>query len=204
MHMLGIIIRVVEMDDPFFVSLHDLLGQKQAVCDILADGAGHIVALYAVDDGVLVGIFLHDLLVVALNQAQDLLIRAVRLTNQGSLVTVCNIVVGYLVGRVAHNLLLDHILDLLHARRPVQLVALCRHPAHDLLDLPFIQTLGLLHGFDGLLNGILDFFGVEGHLYTAALNNIHSALHSYILYIFSPFKTTFSIIQDIRQNATPK
>ena len=33
-HMLGIIIRVVEVDDALLVSLHDLTGQQQAVGDV--------------------------------------------------------------------------------------------------------------------------------------------------------------------------
>ena len=73
-HMLGVIIGVVKMDDALLVRLNDILGQQQAVGDISGNLARHIIALRGVDDGVLVGVFLLGLFVVALDQAQDLVI----------------------------------------------------------------------------------------------------------------------------------
>ena len=69
MHVLGIVIGIVEVNDAGFVSLHDLPGQKDAAGNIFADLARHIVALHSVDGGVLVGVLLLDFLVVALDEA---------------------------------------------------------------------------------------------------------------------------------------
>ena len=66
-HMLREIVRVVEMDQARIVRLDDLLRQQNTLGDILADLTRHIVALHAVDGGVLVGVLLLDLLVVALD-----------------------------------------------------------------------------------------------------------------------------------------
>ena len=68
-HMLGKIIRVVEMDDALLMGLHDIRRKQNTAGDILADLACHIVALYAVDSGVLIGILLLDFLIITFNQA---------------------------------------------------------------------------------------------------------------------------------------
>ena len=73
--MLRVIVGVVEVDDALLVRLDDVLGQQDAVGDVAADLAGHVVTLRAVDDRVLVGVFLLGLLVVALDQAQDAVTR---------------------------------------------------------------------------------------------------------------------------------
>ena len=46
-HVLGEIVGIMEMDDALLVGLHNLLGQQNALSQILADLAGHIVALHA-------------------------------------------------------------------------------------------------------------------------------------------------------------
>lgn len=68
-HMLGKIIRVVKMDDALLMGLHDIRRKQNTAGDILADLACHIVALYAVDSGVLIGILLLDFLIITFNQA---------------------------------------------------------------------------------------------------------------------------------------
>ena len=45
MHVLGIIIGVVEMDDPFPIRIHDFLGQEQTARQVAAHFASHVVPL---------------------------------------------------------------------------------------------------------------------------------------------------------------
>ena len=71
MLLLGIIIRIVEMDDAFFMGPDDLGGKKDASGQILGDLAGHIVTLGGIDDRILVGILLFDFLVELLDQGKD-------------------------------------------------------------------------------------------------------------------------------------
>ena len=76
-HVLGIVVGIVEVDDALLMRLDDLRGEQHAHGQILADLAGHIVTLYAVDGRVLVGVLLLDFLVVALDEGEDLVIRRV-------------------------------------------------------------------------------------------------------------------------------
>ena len=68
MHMLGKIVCVMEMDDPFLMSFHDIRRQQKTFRDILADFSCHIIALYAVDSRILIGILLLYFLVVTFQQ----------------------------------------------------------------------------------------------------------------------------------------
>ena len=61
MHMLGKVVGVVEVDETLLVSLDDLGVQQQAGSQVFGDLTGHIVALYAVHGGVIVGVLLLDL-----------------------------------------------------------------------------------------------------------------------------------------------
>ena len=69
MHMLCKIIAVMEMDDTFVVCVNDILGQQHTLSEILGNLSGHVVTLGGVHHGVLVGVLLFGLLVVALDQA---------------------------------------------------------------------------------------------------------------------------------------
>ena len=69
MHMLGKIIRIVEMNDSLFMSLDHFLGQQKTVGNILAHRSCHVVSLNTVDHRIFIGILLKHFLVAALNQA---------------------------------------------------------------------------------------------------------------------------------------
>ena len=69
MHSLSVIVRIVEMNNSFLMCLYYILRKQDTVGYITANLTCHIVALYAVDGGVLVGVLLLDLLVVAFDQA---------------------------------------------------------------------------------------------------------------------------------------
>ena len=66
--MLGKIIRIMKMDDPFLMSLHDIRRQQETLRDILTHFARHIIALHAVDCRILIGILLFYFLIVTLQQ----------------------------------------------------------------------------------------------------------------------------------------
>ena len=69
MHVLGVVVGIVEVDDALLMRLDDLRGEQHAHGQILADLAGHIVTLYAVNCRVFVGVFLFYFFVVKLKQA---------------------------------------------------------------------------------------------------------------------------------------
>ncbi len=66
--MLGKIVRIMKMDQPLLMRLHDIRCEQKPSCDILAHLARHIIALHAVDRRILVGILLFDFLVIALEE----------------------------------------------------------------------------------------------------------------------------------------
>ena len=79
MHVLGKVVRIVEVNQALVVSIHDLLGQQYALRQVLGNLAGHVVALNGVDGRVLVRVLLLDLFVVAFDQRQDLVVGRVLL-----------------------------------------------------------------------------------------------------------------------------
>ena len=112
-HMLGKVIRIVEMDQTLIMGIHDLLRQQHALGQVLGNLASHIVALNGVDGRVLVGVLLLDLFVIALDQRQDLVIGRVLLALQALNIAIDDVVAGNLVAVETHDLVLDQILDLL-------------------------------------------------------------------------------------------
>ena len=106
MHVLGVIISVMEVDDALPVGFHDLLRQQDALRDVTAHFAGHVVPLGGIHHRVLVGVFLLGLLVAALDQGEDLLVGGVGAADQRAGVAVGHIVFGHLKGAVGHDLVL--------------------------------------------------------------------------------------------------
>ena len=184
-HMLGVIIRVMEVDDALIVGLHDVLGQQNAVGDVPADFAGHIVPLGRVHHRVLVGVLLLGLLVVALDEAEDLVVGGIGLTHQRTGVAVGDIVLGHLESAVGHDIVLHHILYLLHGRCAVHLLALQVHGLRDALDLHRRHPIYFLHGLVGLGDGDNDLGDVEAHLGAVSLDDLHGT-SSYLIYLSLP------------------
>ena len=114
-HMLGKIIRVMEMDEALLMGVYNIRREQEALGDILADFSSHVIPLYTVDRGILVGIFLLHLFIVALDKAQDLLIRGIGFAHQSAAVAVGDITSGHIEGPLIHDLILYHILNLFHA-----------------------------------------------------------------------------------------
>ena len=133
--MLCEIICIVEMDKPLLMSLHYILRKQETACDILAHLTCHVVTLHAVYSRILVGVFLLYLLVIALKKAKNLLVCRIRLTDNGSLVSVSDVVSGYGKGTLVHELVLHHILYLLNAWRALHVLTCSLHVACNFLNL---------------------------------------------------------------------
>ena len=130
-HVLGKVIRIMEMDDPLLVRLHDILGKKHTLGQVLAHLTGHIIPLHAVDRGVLIGVFLFHILIITL----DTVVRGIGLTDKGALIAVSHIILSQFKRAGGHDLVLHHVLDLLHRHRPVQFIAFILHIIGNILDL---------------------------------------------------------------------
>ena len=68
MHMLSIIIGIMEMNDPLFVSLYNILREEHPLGQVTAHLSRHIISLYTVDSRIFIGIFLFYILIVALDE----------------------------------------------------------------------------------------------------------------------------------------
>ena len=172
-HVLGKVIRIVEMDQALIMGIHDLLGQQHTLSQVLGDLAGHVVTLNGIDGRVLVGVLLLDLFVIALDQRQDLVIGRVLLALQALNIAIDDVVAGNLVAVETHDLVLDQILNLLDRHGVARVLAclgdvLCRvnHLAvgktRALLDLQVCST-----------DGIDDLIDVKDNLGAAALDDLH-------------------------------
>ena len=68
MHVLCKIVSIMEVDKTLLVSLNDFGSQEDSLCNVLTYLTCHIVTLNAVNCGVLIGVLLLNLLVIALNK----------------------------------------------------------------------------------------------------------------------------------------
>ena len=172
-HMLGIIVRVMEMDDAGLVGVHHFLGKQDTTGDVLADLARHVVPLDGVDGGVLVGVLLLDFLVIALDQAEDAVVRGVGLTQKAAGIAVGNIFLGHLESAVGHDGLFHQILNFLYGRAAAHFLAGDLDALGNSLDLQRGHTYLLVHRIIGLGHGHDDLINVENDFRTVTFNNLH-------------------------------
>ena len=174
-HMLGIVIAVVEMDNTLTVCLHHIPGQQNTLTQIAADLTGHIVALGGVDHRVLVGVLLLGLFVVALDQRQNLVIGGVGFAHQAAGVAIGDIVLGHFEGAVRHDLVLHHILDFLHGGGTVHPLALQLNRLGDPLDLNRGHAIHIFHGVVRLGDSDDNFGNIKYDLRAISLDNFHTS-----------------------------
>ena len=169
------IVGVVEVDGPLVVGLGDMFGQKNAPGQVPAHLARDVVPLGGGDHGVLVGIFLGQLLVLVAQQGQDGLVGGVGLPDQGPVIPVDDVGLGQMELVPLHQPLLHQVLDVLHQ----DALALLRlDAADDGVDVLPAQPVGLGDLGVGLLNGGCDFAAVIIHAGAIPFNNFHVLLLS--------------------------
>ena len=122
-HMLGKIVRIMEMNQPFRVRLYNVLRKQQTSGQIPADLPCHIIPLYTVDDRILIGIFLHHFFIITFYQCQYTPVRGIALADKRSCIPVSHITSGYIESALGHNLVLNHVLHLFHGNRTVHTAA---------------------------------------------------------------------------------
>ena len=173
-HVLCVVVRVVEMDDALVVGLDDLLRQKNTVGDIPGNLTRHVVTLGGVDDGILIGVFLLGLLVVAFDEAEDLVVGGVGLTNQITGIAVGYVGASHLKGTVCHDLLLHHVLYFLHPGGAAQFLAGEDHALRDAADLGGSHADALVHSLVGLGDGADDLGNIKYGFRAVSLDDLHT------------------------------
>ena len=172
-HALGVVVRVVEVDDALLVGLHHVLGQKLAVRQVAADLAGHVVALDGDHSRVLVGVLLLDDLVIGVDERQDLVVGRVLVALLILQVAIDDVLAGHGELVESHELVLDHVLDLLDRDGVAGLAALVLHVERGELDLALLEALV---GGDLLIGGgnrVDNLRKIEADFRPVALNNLH-------------------------------
>ena len=186
-HPLRVVVHVVEMQDAGVVRLHDLLRQQQALRHVLRHGAGHVVALHAVDRRVLVRVLLLRLLVRAVDEREDLAVRRVVLALEGLDEAVRDVLLRHQVRARLLDLRLHQVLNLLHAQRAVmrsrELLNLLRDP----LDARLRQLVRIVHRGIGLADGDDDLRTIERRFLAAALDYVHCSPFSFLSFLWLKF-----------------
>ena len=172
-HMLCIVVSIMEMDDAGFVGIHNVLGHQDTAGDVLGNLTGHVVTLNSVDGGVLVGVLLLDLFVVALDQAEDPVIGGVGLAQQAAGIAVSNVLLGDLKGTVSHDGLFHQVLNLFHRAAAAQLLTGNLNTLCNALDLQRGHADRFFHTVIGLGDGILYFFNNELFFGSVTFNDFH-------------------------------
>ena len=152
--MLCKIVCIMEMNDPLLMRLHNILWKKKTLRNILTYLSCHIVSLYTVNGWILVGILLFYFLVVALKQTKNLLVCGIGFTNQRPFITIGNIITRNCKGSLIHQLVLHHILNLLHTWGTLHILTGILNICSDLFNLLIGKLLIINHGSICLINGI--------------------------------------------------
>ena len=107
------VVGVVEVQYALVVRLRDLFGQQDAAGEVFGHFARDEVALGRRGERVFVGVFLHHVLIRVADEAEDGLVRRVRLAHERAVVAVDDVRFGEGVVPLLHQLLLDDVLDVL-------------------------------------------------------------------------------------------
>ena len=175
-HVLGEVVGVMEVDDAFLMGLDHLGGQQHPHGQVLGDLAGHVVPLHRVDGGVFVGVFLLDLLIVALDQAEDAVVGGVVGAFEALHIPVGDVLAGHLVGAGTHDGVFHQVLDLLHVHGMVAPRTDGLHLVRNLQDLFLGQPLAGRHHIVGLADRRDDLGYIKDSLAAVALDDLHDCL----------------------------
>ena len=172
-HVLGKIVGVMEVDDALLVRLDDLGRQQHAHGQVLGDLARHIVALDRVDGGVLVGVLLLDLLVVAFDEGQDAVVGRVVGALEALHIAVGDVLARDLERAHIHDRVFDQVLNLLHVHGMAAALADALHFVRNVQDLLFLQALVDRDDVVGLCDRRNDLGNIENSLAAIPLDDLH-------------------------------
>ena len=187
MHMLGKIVRIVEMDDTFIMGIYDFLGKQYAIGNIPGNLTCHIITLGRVYDGVFIGIFLFDFLIITFDKRKNFIVGRIAFTDQGTDIAICNIVFGNFESAVRHDLLFHQILNFFNGGGAVKGLAGDNDGFGNPLDLQFRHSIGFVNRIISLGNRNTDLIDVEVFFGTVSFNNSHVFTTLPIIFIQSQY-----------------
>ena len=161
----------MEMEHAIVVGQGNVLRQEHAPGHVPGHLPGDIVPLGGGQAGVLVGVLLRQLLVLVADQLQDGLVRSVGLTQEAALIAVHHVLLGEDVFIVLHQMLLYHILHMLHR---LQLPALVLHGHENLVHQGLVSPVPFLYLVVRLLDGRYNLLLFVGHHAPVSFLNPHT------------------------------
>ena len=172
-HMLGIVISIVEMDDARVVSFYDVLRQQHTHGQIFTDFTGHVVALYRHHLWILVRVFLLDLFVSVFDEGKNLVICGIVLAHCIVSVAILDVGACDLVVTAVHQDIFHNVLYFLHGGRVTE-VFTCSHSLCSIGRYVILRKLFCFrYAVVGFSNGNTDFLRVEFLFLTGTLDDTH-------------------------------
>ena len=138
----------------------NMLRQKQAPGNIPGNLPRNIIALGGCQSGILVGIFLRQLLVFIPDQFQNRFVRGIGLTQKASLIAINDVLFGKHILILFHQSGLDHILYMLHGQL---ILVLCKNSIQNLIDQLLAGSVLFLHLIICLADRCDDLFLLKRH-----------------------------------------
>ena len=172
-HVLGEIIRIMEMDQAVFMRLDNILRKQHAHGQVLGDLTGHVIALNGIDRGVLVGILLLDLFVVALDKRQNLIVCGVGDALEALNVAVDDVLACDREAAGGHDAVFHHVLDLFDRNGMPARLALLGNLTRGIQNLRIGELLRCRNLLVGTLDGVDDLLYIEDGFRSASLDDLH-------------------------------
>ena len=182
MLLLGIVIRIMEMNDSFLVSLHDILRKKDTLGQVLGDLTCHIITLRGIDDRILVGVLLLHFLILLIDQRQNSVVGRIRLAGDLSLIAIADILLRNLVAAHLHDAGFHHVLNVLHIHRVRGVLYLLRNIVCHGIDLIIVHLIDAADLRIRLPDGVDNLRNIEVNLLPVPLYDID--FHRYVSFFF--------------------
>ena len=181
---LGKVIRIVEMNDSFFMGFDNIFRKEKSFCQVLGNFPGHVIALGGIDDRILIGVFLLDFFIGKVDQGEDSVIGGIALAGDFSLVAVADIFLCDLVAAHLHDASFHHILDVLHVAGMGISGDFLGNRIGDGLDLVAAQLMDQFHFLVGLFDGMDDFGDIKSHFCAVSFDYICPDLNRILFCLF--------------------
>ena len=164
------VVRVVEVDCALVVCLGDVFGEQNSPRKVLGNFARNEVALSGRGVRVLVGVFLHDVLIGVLYEREYALVSGVCLSDECALIAVEDVCLHELELLQFHQLFLDHVLDVLYKQSGSVTGS---NVVDDRSNLFVGGSVLEVYCLIGLVDGVIDLASVEVYGLSVSFNNFH-------------------------------
>ena len=141
-HMLSEVVRVMEVNEPFIMSVHDVGRQQHAPSHITRNFPSNIITLRRQDIYIFIGVLLASFHACSVHNGGDLVVDWTRFPLELMLIAVRHIVIGETVCSVPHNLHDDLVLHRFHSWQSLCIEEVILNVLGDSANVGITQTFG--------------------------------------------------------------